>query len=229
MDAEEKRLITGGVPRVTDDVLAVWRLIYQYHQRRLESTYADFMHYDDLRAFFFNLVYVDPALRPKIEKRDRAFVSISRNWLLRAITSKELIDYLETVIELRRATDKWNVAMAEYLIDKHGITGGGPLEEAAYRDAVRAVTTRRDRTWQRDGVLRTLDLCSRIVNEMPFRLNDILRFTPKFFLRNADLIHLCVEAYHVFYKHRTELAEFDRIIRERETVYIESLFSENNP
>ena len=191
MDAEEKRLITGGVPRVADDVLSVWRLIYQYHQRRLESTYADFSHYDDLRSFFFNLVYVDPALRPKYEKRDRTFVSISHNWLLRAITTKELIDYLETVIELRRATDKWNVAMAEYLIDKHGMSGDGPLDEATYRDAVRAVTT-------------------------------------KFFLRNADLIQLCVEAYHLFYKHRAELADFDRVIRERESAYIESIFNENN-
>jgi hypothetical protein len=114
--------------------------------------------------------------------------------------------------------------MAEYLIGNHGVSGGGPLDEAAYRDATRAITTRKDREWQRDGVLRTLDLCSRIVNEMPFRLDDILRFTPNFFLRNTDLIQLCVEAYHVFYRHRAEIAEFDRLIRERETAYIESIF-----
>ena len=33
------------------------------------------------------------------EKRDIAFVRVARSWLLRKLTSKELIEYLETVIK----------------------------------------------------------------------------------------------------------------------------------
>ena len=55
-------------------------------------------------------------------------------------------------------------------------------------------------------------------------LEDILRFTPKIFIRNADLLNLCVEAYRTFDRHRHRLKEFDAVVRARETAYINAMF-----
>ena len=217
---------TGSSPKPPEDLHHAWRLVYEFQRARILDTYSDHGDKDDLQDFFFDLAYMHPDRRASFEKRDRAFVSIARNWLLRRLTSHELIEYLETAIALRWYTDRFDLAAAQYLLDNDLMPPHGEiLTRENHRLAVTATTTLEQRRDQRLAVRKTLELCNRIINELPFNLRDILRYTPRFFMRNADLLHMCVQAYHVFDKYGKQLDDFDAIIHERETAYLESLFS----
>ena len=215
----------GAAPRAGEDELLAWIAVYEYQQQRLVRTYEDFADTGrDLHQFFFEYVYIHPRRRARFEKRDMAFVRIARNWLFRKITTREMHDYLECVIALQVMTDTFDLRLGRYLLEAGVRPGDGGLPHDRYREAYRAVASRAQRIQQVECVLKTFELCNRVVNEFPLNLDQILRYTPRVFLRNTELLNLCVEAYHTFHRHGAQLDAYDAVMREREFAYIETMF-----
>ena len=226
MPAVKKKDATATGAACAEDItlLAARRLVYNFQQDRLNETYSDYEDATDIRHFFFQYVYADPAVRKKFAKRDAAFIRTARSRLFRIITTQELRDYLETVIELRDATDRLDMAVAKFVAEHNRPLPQGPLGRDGYARAYRAATTKTERIRQLEAVLRSYELCCRFIREIPFSLEDILRITPKIFLRNSELLNLCVTAYRIFSRHKPRLDEYGRVLRERETAYINRMF-----
>jgi hypothetical protein len=229
MSERESRRIAGAAPRVDGDARRAWIKVYEYQKARLERTYSDFEESgEDLHKFFFEFVYLHPDRRVRYEKRDMSFVRISRNWLFRKLTTRELHAYLEKTILLQHMTDAFDVRVARNLVAQGVPSGNEPVPDAAYRRAYLAETSRPERIAQIESVLKTFELCNRIVNELPLNLEQILRYTPKVFMRNTDLLDLCIQAYHTFTRHGARLNEYDAVLREREMDYIDSMFGKED-
>ena len=225
MSDNQEKTRAGAAPRITGAEREAWIRVYEYQRRRLERTYADFRDAGaDLHRFFFEFVYLHPAHRPRFEKRDQAFVRIARNWLFRRLTTRELHAYLEGVIRLQALTDALDVSAARHLARAGVSLNGDTIPDADYAAAYRAAASRAQRIAQVELVLKTFELCNRIVNELPLNLDQILRYTPKVFLRDGELLNLCIEAYHTFHRHGGRLDEYDAALRERELAYIHSMF-----
>jgi len=223
MDQTHRDRPAGAAPRVDADLFRAWVMVYEYQKARLERTYQDFREQgEDLRRFFFGSVYLHPDQRARFEKRDMAFVRISRNWLFRRLTTRELHEYLDTVIRLQQITDDYDLRVARNLLAQGA--AGAPLEDGAFGRAYTRETTRAGRQAQIQYVLKTFELCNRIVNELPLNLEQILRYTPRAFLGNAELVDLCVQAHRTFSRHGARLDEYAAVLKEREAAYIDSMF-----
>lgn len=214
----------AGAPAKEDRLLHARRMVYDFQRRRLLGTYADYGDAADLQRLFFDCIYVDPATRHKFEKRDRTFIRIARSPLLRLMTSREFMDYLATVIRLREQTMQLDKAVAEYAAAEISGAESDALDPALYAKAFRATASKAERAAQLDAVFISYDLCFRVITELPFSLEDILRFTPKIFMRNSELLNLCISAYRIFSRHKPHLQEYARALRERETAYLDSMF-----
>lgn len=212
------------------DKLALSRkLVYQYQRARIVNTYSDFTGAEDLQEFFFGYVYLPAGSASKFEKRDTAFIRIARGKLLRMMTSRELIDHLETVIALREMTARLDEAAASAAAKIGLRPGSSALSDSDYKTAYSSSSTPAERARQLDAVMKSFTLCREVINNIPFSLDDILRFTPKVFMRNSDLLDLCASAYRAFHKHKASLDSYGAALREREYSFMQSMFDGGPP
>ena len=212
-------------PHAADEnLLRAWKLLYDYQCARIRKTYSDHEDTADIQSLFFDYVYVDPAARARFDKRNETFIRIARSKLFRMITNHELHEYLETVIALKELTDKLDIAAARVIASSPDAMENESLDSKTYRHAITKSSTKADRIKRLDMVMRSFNLCNRVIHEMSFSLEEVLRFTPKIFMRNSDLINLCVMAYRAFSKHKPRLDEYEKLILEKETAHINKLF-----
>ena len=213
------------------ELLAARRAVYEYQRVRIEAGYGEYEDIADVREFFFDMVYTDPSLAAKFAKRDATFERIARSRLFRLLTSKEMKEYLKNIIALKSETERLDTAVARALLTDGGVSPvrGSGLPEERYNAAYRAVSTKKERLAQLESVLNAYDLCYHVMYDLPIGLDDILRLTPRIFLRNSDLLNLCVTAWRVFSRHKPRLLEYGEIIRARETERIERIFHGATP
>lgn len=201
------------------------RRLYEYQARILEARYADVRDGDDLRDLFFRVLYVPPEDEIRLVERNREFIRVSGHWMLRVIGAGYVTRVLRQVIELHELTRELDSRVASYLVGRAEWFEEGDGRDAVYREAMRAVTTKRDRMRQVECALAGYDLVALVVRQVPFDLTEIIRRTPKSWIRNKDLLDLSVTAYKTFVNHKHELEELRRLMQEREAAYIDAMFS----
>ena len=197
-------------------------LIYRAQRERIERMYSDIHDLGAARRLFFEKVYPPPGERHRYEKRDRAFVRMTRNRLLRLICSQRVIAILEEVVELKESNDRFNREMARGLAARDTLPDR--LSEQEYIDLSRSVSTYPERIRQVQCALDGFILGLKVVLHFPLDLNQIIRYVPRRLLGDRELFELAVDIYNAFYSHRDRLYDELELLREREANRLKEIF-----
>jgi hypothetical protein len=211
------------IPSADRDLLSrAEQLVYDCQRRRLDDTYADIQDTDDIRELFHELLYPPPEERIKFIPRNNYVRRIARNWLFRITFHRMTVEVLEKAIELERINESVNGRIARALRDRGPLPDS--LEDGAYIDIARAVSSRAERLRQLENVIFVLKYADVFVKYFRIGIKDILRMIPRPLIRNSDLLHLGVEGYTRLKNHENELLNLIEIIRERESARIDTVY-----
>jgi len=209
--------------RSKDSLRSAERLVYEHQRRRLEDTYSDFEGIDDVRDFFFEMIYPPPEARARFAARNRSIRRITRSWLFRITFHPITFRIAKQIIELEDITESINRRIARELCAR------GPLPDSidddTYCGISREVSTLKQRMRQLENACDGLHYGQKLVEYFPSGVGEVLRFVPKPLLRYSELIDFGIKGYNCLSNHVDELETFRHAIRDRETVYINRMFN----
>jgi hypothetical protein len=222
MTGEEKTSGAGSAEVSPDFTRRAEQLIYDYQRSRLEATYSDFAHYDDLHEFFFGLLYPPPDKRQRFAARNRAYTRIASSRLLRIIVAPITIRVMNQVTELEQLTETMNHKLARALCERGPLPDS--LEESVYFDLCARLTAIDQHEKMFDFAYEGFYFGELVIKTVKMNLEDMLRLIPRAIIRNSELIDLATQTYLVFRHHRNELETFRLALHERELAYISRMF-----
>ncbi len=211
-----------GTAEAESSLARAGQLVYEYQRRRIEETYADFGHYDDLREYFFGLLYPPPDRRAKFAARNRAYRRVAAARILRYLFAPVTIRVLNQITELERITETMNGKIARALSEDGELPER--LEEETYFRICRETTSVDMHVKQFDFAFEGMYFGELVVKTIKLDLNAMLRLVPRSFIRNSDLLDLATNTYYCFKNHEHDLETFRYALFEREVAYIGRMF-----
>ncbi len=212
---------TGGAE--SENRLAIaGRIVYEYQRRRIEETYADFGQYDDLREYFFGLLYPPPDRRAKFAARNRAYRRVAAARILKYLFAPVTIRVLNQITELERITEDMNRKIARGLREAGLLTD--QIDEQTYFRVCRETTSIGTHIKQFDFAFEGMYFGELVVKNIKLDLNAMLQLVPRTLIRNSDLLDLATNTYYCFKNHEHDLETFRYALFEREVAYIGRMF-----
>ena len=222
-DSKEHENAAGEADCAGADCLrAAGALIYDYQKRRIEQSYGDFRHYNDLYGFFFVLLYPPPDERARFAPRNRLYARIVKNPILKLIFHPDTIRVVNQVAELERMTESMNRRFARALCARGPLPA--ELDEETYFALCRETTSLQEHEKQFDYAYEAFYFGEMTTKYFKMNLQQMLNMVPKTLIRNSDLIDLATRTYSAFKNHENELERFRLTLHERELDYIGRIF-----
>ncbi len=198
-------------------------LIYKYQRERLEETYSDFEGIDDLREFFFEMIYPPPEKRRKLHSRNNAYRKAAKSRILGILIPELAIRALLEIIELEDMTELINKELVRALCEKGELPER--MERSYYFELCREVSDPLQRKRQIECAADGFLLVEMFVKYTRFNLNQIVLLVPKPLVRNSDLLDMSISAFLCFSNHKQDLERLRLSMVEREKKYVEEMFA----